>query len=150
MQVILLEKIYNLGDLGDTVDVKPGFARNYLLPQGKATEATPENLALFEERRAELEAEQAKILADAKARGEKLDGLVISMQVKAGTEGRLFGSVTAADIADAITDAGVELERKEVRIDQGSIRELGQHTVTLHLHPDVEVEIQVNVIAEEE
>ncbi|MDG9730060.1 50S ribosomal protein L9 [Ignatzschineria sp. RMDPL8A] len=149
MQVILLEKIHNLGSLGDTVDVKPGYARNYLLPQGKAAEATETNVALFEERRAELEAQQAEILADAQARGEKLEGLVITMAVKAGSEGRLFGSVTAHDIADAITNAGVKLERKEVRIPQGSIRAIGEHTVALHLHADVQVNITVNVTPEQ-
>ncbi len=149
MQVILLEKIYNLGELGDMVDVKPGYARNFLLPQGKATEATPANIARFEERRAELEAAQAALLADAQARGEKLDGLVITMQVKAGAEGRLFGSVTANDIATAITDAGVNLDRKEVRINNNSIRAVGEHTVALQLHPDVVVEIKVNVEAAE-
>ncbi len=150
MKVILLEKIENLGSLGDTVDVKPGFARNFLLPQGKATEATAVNLARFEEQRAELEAKQAEVLAEAEARGEKLAGLVITMAVKSGAEGRLFGSVTPQDIAQAITDAGVQLDRKEVRIPEGSIRAIGEHTVTLHLHADVEVEITVNVTPEAE
>lgn len=149
MQVILLEKIQNLGALGDTVDVKPGFARNYLLPQGKATEATKENRELFEARRAELEAKQSDLLARAESRAERLAGLVVNMAVKAGTEGRLFGSVTAADIATSITNAGVDLERKEVRIPKGAIRAIGEHAVTLHLHPDVEVEITVNVTPEQ-
>ncbi|GGZ88263.1 50S ribosomal protein L9 [Ignatzschineria indica] len=148
MKVILLEKIENLGSLGDMVDVKPGFARNYLLPQGLATEATEANVARFEERRAELEQKQAEVLAEATARGEKLAGLVMTIAANAGSEGRLFGSVTAQDIATLITDAGVPVERKEVRIHDGAIRSLGEHTVTLHLHADVNVEITVNVTAE--
>lgn len=148
MKVILLEKIENLGSLGDTVDVKPGFARNYLLPQSLATEATPANIARFEERRAELEMKQADVLAAATARGEKLAGLVMTIAANSGSEGRLFGSVTAQDIATLITDAGVPVDRKEVRINDGAIRSLGEHTVTLHLHTDVDVEITVNVAAE--
>ncbi len=148
MQIILLEKIHKLGALGDTVNVKSGYARNFLIPQGKATEATPENLKKLESRRAELEKKQAEILADATARGNKLNGVVITMSVKAGTEGRLFGSVTNSDIAEAVTNAGVKLEKHEVRIPHGSIRSIGEHEVTLTLHPDVVVTIQVNVIAE--
>ncbi len=148
MKVILLEKIENLGSLGDTVDVKPGYARNYLLPQGKATEATAANIERFEARRAELEMKQADLLAAAKARGEKLAGLVMTVAANAGSEGRLFGSVTAQDIAKHITEAGVPVDRKEVRINDGAIRHLGEHIVTLHLHADVNVEITVNVIAE--
>lgn len=148
MKVILLEKIENLGTLGDTVDVKSGFARNYLLPQGLATEATPANIVLFEERRAELEMKQADALGAAQARGEKLAGLVMTIAANAGSEGRLFGSVTAQDIATLITDAGVAVDRKEVRINDGAIRALGEHLVTLRLHADVDVEITVNVTAE--
>ncbi|ELV08736.1 50S ribosomal protein L9 [Wohlfahrtiimonas chitiniclastica] len=148
MQVILLEKIGKLGQLGDTVEVKSGYARNYLLPLGKATEATPANLQKLEERRAELEAKQAAILADATERGEKLSGIVITMSVKAGTEGRLFGAVTSQDIAEAVTNAGVKLDKREVRIADGSIRSIGEHAVVLALHPDVVVDIQVNVVAE--
>ncbi|WP_026879080.1 50S ribosomal protein L9 [Ignatzschineria larvae DSM 13226] len=148
MKVILLEKIENLGSLGDTVDVKPGYARNYLLPQGKATEATPANIERFEARRAELEMRQSDLLASATARGEKLSGLVMTVAANAGSEGRLFGSVTAQDIATHITEAGVPVDRKEVRINDGAIRHLGEHIVTLHLHADVNVEITVNVIAE--
>lgn len=148
MQIILLEKIHKLGALGDTVNVKSGYARNFLIPQGKATEATPENLKKLESRRAELEKKQAEILADATARGNKLNGVVITMSVKAGTEGRLFGSVTNSDIAEAVSNAGVKLEKHEVRIPHGSIRSIGEHEVTLTLHPDVVVAIQVNVVAE--
>lgn len=148
MQVILLEKINKLGKLGDTVEVKSGYARNFLLPLGKATEATPANIAKLEVQRAELEAKQAEILADATARGEKLNGIVITMSVKAGTEGRLFGAVTSQDIAEAVTNAGVKLEKRDVRIADGSIRSIGEHAVVLTLHPDVIVNIQVNVVAE--
>ncbi|WP_077927470.1 50S ribosomal protein L9 [Wohlfahrtiimonas populi] len=148
MQVILLEKINKLGKLGDTVEVKSGYARNFLLPLGKATEATPANIAKLEVQRAELEAKQAEILADATARGEKLNGIVITMSVKAGTEGRLFGAVTSQDIAEAVTNAGVKLEKRDVRIADGSIRSVGEHPVVLTLHPDVIVNIQVNVVAE--
>lgn len=148
MQVILLEKINKLGKLGDTVEVKSGYARNFLLPLGKATEATPANIAKLEVQRAELEAKQAEILADATARGEKLNGIVITMSVKAGTEGRLFGAVTSQDIAEAVTNAGVKLEKRDVRIADGSIRSVGEHAVVLTLHPDVIVNIQVNVVAE--
>lgn len=148
MQVILLEKINKLGKLGDAVEVKSGYARNYLLPLGKATEATPANIAKLEEQRAELEAKQAAILADATERGEKLNGIVITMSVKAGTEGRLFGAVTSQDIAEAVTNAGVKLEKRDVRIADGSIRSIGEHAVVLTLHPDVIVNIQVNVVAE--
>lgn len=148
MQVILLEKINKLGKLGDTVEVKSGYARNYLLPLGKATEATPANLQKLEERRAELEAEQAAVLADAQARGEKLNGIVITMSVKAGSEGRLFGAVTSQDIAEAVTNAGVKLEKRDVRIADGSIRSIGEHEIVLNLHADVVVSLQVNVVAE--
>lgn len=148
MQVILLEKINKLGKLGDTVEVKSGYARNFLLPLGKATEATPANLEKLEAQRAELEAKQAAILADATERGEKLNGIVITMSVKAGTEGRLFGAVTSQDIAEAVTNAGVKLEKRDVRIADGSIRSIGEHAVVLTLHPDVIVNIQVNVVAE--
>lgn len=148
MQVILLEKINKLGKLGDTVEVKSGYARNFLLPLGKATEATPANIAKLEVQRAELEAKQAAILADATERGEKLNGIVITMSVKAGTEGRLFGAVTSQDIAEAVTNAGVKLEKRDVRIADGSIRSIGEHAVVLTLHPDVIINIQVNVVAE--
>lgn len=148
MRVILLEKINKLGNLGDTVEVKSGYARNYLLPQRKATEATETNLIKFKERRAEIEKKQAQILTDATERGNKLNGVVIAMSVKAGSEGRLFGSVTNQDIAEAVSNAGVSLAKHEVRIPHGSIRSVGEHEVTLILHADVQVKIQVNVTAE--
>jgi large subunit ribosomal protein L9 len=148
MKVILLEKINKLGGLGESVNVRSGYARNFLIPQGKATEATAVNIAKFEARRAEIEKHQAEILADAQARGTKLDGVQFSMSVKAGTEGRLFGSVTSQDIADALTNAGVKVAKSEVRIAHGAIRAIGEHSVTLHLHTEVNVQILVNVVPE--
>lgn len=148
MEVILLEKVENLGDLGDKVNVKPGYGRNFLIPGGKATAATAENIAAFEERRAELE----KIAAEAKDAAEKrqteLDKLNISIKAKAGEEGKLFGSIGPADIADAVIAAGVELEKKEVRMPDGPIRSIGEYDVAIHLHSDVVTELKIIVEAE--
>jgi large subunit ribosomal protein L9 len=149
MEVILLQKISNLGDIGDRVKVKPGFGRNYLLPGGKATLATPENIAKFESRRAELEAKAASDLASAGARAAALEGFKISLTAKAGSEGKLFGSIGTADIAEACAKAGHAIERSEVRLPGGPIRMVGEHTVTLHLHGDIDVHVPVTVIAEE-
>lgn len=148
MEVILLQKVDNLGNLGDRVSVKSGFGRNYLIPQGKATEATPQNVARFEARRAELETGAAEFLARAKARAEELTDVIVTLSVKAGNEGRLFGSVGAADIAEAVSTAGIELKKAEVRLPQGSIRQIGEYDVGVHLHSDVNVQIRVHVIAE--
>ncbi len=148
MEVILLERVRHLGVLGDTVSVKPGYARNFLIPKGKATSATVANRAKFDARRAELEKAQAELLSDAKTRGEKLTNVLITMAVKAGAEGRLFGSVGTQDIADAITSAGVKLAKAEVRLPTGLIRHIGEYDVTLHLHADVNVPIRVSVVAE--
>ncbi len=148
MEVILLQKVDNLGNLGDRVSVKSGFGRNYLIPQGKATEATPQNVARFEARRAELETGAAESLARAKARAEELTDVIVTLSVKAGNEGRLFGSVGAADIAEAVSTAGIELKKAEVRLPQGSIRQIGEYDVGVHLHSDVNVQIRVHVIAE--
>lgn len=148
MEIILLEKIGNLGNLGDRVTVKPGYARNYLIPQGKATEATPENIARFETRRAELEKRATETLTSAQARADELADLVVTLAVKAGNEGRLYGSVGAADIAEAVSAAGFELKKHEVRLPQGSIRQIGEYDVDVHLHSDVKTQIRVNVIAE--
>jgi large subunit ribosomal protein L9 len=148
MEVILLQKVDNLGNLGDRVSVKSGFGRNYLIPQGKATEATPQNIARFEARRAELETGAAESLARAKARAEELTDVIVTLSVKAGNEGRLFGSVGAADIAEAVSTAGIELKKAEVRLPQGSIRQIGEYDVGVHLHSDVNVQIRVHVIAE--
>lgn len=148
MEVILLQKVDNLGNLGDRVSVKSGFGRNYLIPQGKATEATPQNVARFEARRAELETGAAESLARAKARAEELTDVIVTLSVKAGNEGRLFGSVGTADIAEAVSTAGIELKKAEVRLPQGSIRQIGEYDVGVHLHSDVNVQIRVHVIAE--
>lgn len=149
MDVILLEKIDRLGTLGDVVSVKPGYARNFLLPQGKAKVASADNIKELETRRAELEAKAAEVLAEAEARKVRLDGLEVSITSKAGTEGKLFGSVGNADVADAITAAGVAIEKKEVRMPEGAIRVAGEYDIDLHLHADVDAVVKLTVIAEE-
>ena len=149
MEVILLEKVQNLGAMGDKVTVKAGFGRNYLIPQRKAKLATAANLAEFEALRAELEAKAKAELDTANARAEKLKEIALVIPANAGEEGKLFGSIGTADIAKACTDAGVEVDRKEVRMADGALRELGDHTVGLHLHVDVDVEIPVKVVREE-
>lgn len=148
MEVILLEKVENLGTIGDRVKVKSGFGRNYLLPRGKATLATPENIALFEARRADLERKLAEELGAAQARGAALQALTLRIAAKAGTEGKLFGSLGTADIAEACTAAGVAVKRSEVRLPDGPLRTIGTHTVDLHLHTDVTVPVTVTVVAE--
>ncbi|ADC72423.1 MULTISPECIES: 50S ribosomal protein L9 [unclassified Thioalkalivibrio] len=149
MEVILLEKIDNLGGLGDRVTVRSGFARNYLLPQGKAKFATAENIAEFEARRAELEKAAAEALAAAEARKAQLEGTVLEITAKSGGEGKLFGSIGPADIADALTAKGTEVEKKEVRMPEGPLRTTGEFEIGLHLHTDVDVDIHVVVIGEE-
>lgn len=149
MEVILLQKIANLGDIGDRVKVKPGFGRNYLLPGGKATLATPENVARFESRRAELEAKAAKDLASAKERAAALAGFTLTIAAKAGSEGKLFGSISTADIAEACQKAGHTIERAEVRLPGGPIRAVGEHVISLHLHTDIDVPVPLTVVAEE-
>ena len=149
MEVILLQKVENLGNLGDKVKVRAGYGRNFLIPQGKAKPATAKNLAEFEKRRAELEKHAAEAFSAAEARKAQLDGKVITIASKAGQEGKLFGSVGTVDIAEALTNAGIKVERKEVRMPQGPIRTAGEHKVELHLHTDVNVEITVMVTAEE-
>ena len=148
MEIILLEKVVNLGGLGDRVKVKSGYARNFLIPKGKATLATVANLARFEARRAELERVAAEALTKAKARAEQLAELIVTLSVKTGNEGRLFGSVGSADIADAVSAAGIDLQINEVRLSTGSIRQIGEYDVDLHLHTEVKTQIRVNVIAE--
>ena len=147
MQVILLEKMHNLGALGDTVKVKPGYARNYLIPSGRAVSATPENAAAFEARRAELERQQADALAAAEARAKQFEDLVLVLARKAGEEGRLFGSVTQTDIAEASAAAGAELRKQEVRLGE-PIRSTGEYQVELHLHADVNCTVKVEVTRE--
>jgi len=149
MQVILLEKIDNVGLLGDMVDVKAGFARNFLLPQGKAEMATPENMEAFKQRRAELEKQQAEALSSANARKSALDGLTVSITSRAGTEGKLFGSIGTEEIRQAFEAAGQAVEKKEIRLPEGPLRNVGEHPVTLHLHTDVDAEVIVNVVGEE-
>ena len=148
MEIILLQKVENLGNLGDRVKVKPGYGRNYLIPHGKATEATPANIARFEARRAELEKAANDALTVAQGRARELTDLVVPLSAKAGGEGRLFGSVSAADIAEAVSAAGIELKKPEVRLSQGPIRQLGEYDVEVRLHSDVNTHIRVNVIAE--
>lgn len=148
MEVILLEKVQNLGDLGDRVNVKPGFGRNYLLPQGKAVPATEANVAEFEARRAELEKVAAEKTAAAQARADKLEGFSLTLVRKAGDEGKLYGSVSNIDIAEAAVDAGVEIERNEVRMPAGPIRQAGEYDIAVHLHTDIDVTIKVLVEAE--
>ncbi len=148
MQVILLEKVGNLGGLGDVVKVKDGFGRNFLIPQGKAKRATEANKAEFAARRAELEKQQAAILAAAQARGEKLDGFTVSITQKAGVDGRLFGSVTNGDIAEALVAAGHEVVKAAIRLPNGPLKTVGDHAVSVALHHDVVVNITVSVVAE--
>lgn len=148
MEVILLEKVANLGALGDQVKVKPGYGRNYLIPQGKATPATLENIARFEQRRAELEREAAEALAAAQARAGKLEGLELTLTAKAGDEGKMFGSVGTADIADGLKAAGHEVERQEVLLPEGAFRQLGEYEVQLRLHADVDATIKLVIAAE--
>lgn len=149
MEVILLQKIANLGNIGDRVKVKPGFGRNYLLPGGKATLATAENIAKFESRRAELEAKAATELTSAKERAAALEGFTLSITAKAGNEGKLFGSIGTSDIAEACAKAGHAIERSEVRLPNGPIRTVGEHPISLHLHSDIDVPVVLTIVAEE-
>ncbi|MEK6246056.1 MAG: 50S ribosomal protein L9 [Pseudomonadota bacterium] len=148
MQVILMEKLANLGKLGDVVKVKDGYARNYLIPQGKAKRATEENLKTFEVRRAELEKAQAAAIAQAQERGAKLDGLTLKMAQKAGVDGKLFGSVTNHDIVDALKAQGFEVERSQVRMPAGALKQVGEYPLQIALHTDMVVTITVSVIGE--
>lgn len=149
MEVILLEKVANLGNIGDRVKVRPGYGRNFLLPQGKATLATPEHIAAFEARRAELERRQVEDLAAAKARAAGFENLNLRILAKAGAEGKLFGSLGTVDIAEASTAAGHPLQRSEVRLPTGPIRTVGEHFIDLRLHTDVNVRIRIEVIPEQ-
>jgi large subunit ribosomal protein L9 len=149
MNVILLENVENLGSIGDLVKVKPGYGRNYLLPQGKAALATPENMKEIEARRAELEKAAAEELAAAKTRAGAIEGMELVISANAGPEGKLFGSVGPIDIADAFEKVQVEVERSEIRMPEGPIQELGEFTIGLHLHPEVDVDINVRVVETE-
>ena len=148
MNVILMEKVKGLGAMGDVVSVKGGYARNFLIPNGKAKMATAANVEVFEARRAELEAAAAQALADAQALHEKMQGLVVVIEAKAGDEGKLFGSVGTRDIADAITAAGVAVAKSEVKLPNGTIRETGEFNIALQLHAEVTATIKVVVVAE--
>ena len=148
MNVILLERVNNLGDLGDEVSVKAGFARNFLLPKKKAVQANDANRAVFEERRKELEDAANQKLSAAKERAEVLNEYLLTIQVKAGEEDRLFGSVGTQDIADALVSKGLEVERSEVRLPDGAIRVLGEYEVDIQLHSDVTATIHLHVVAE--
>ena len=150
MEVILFEKIDRLGGIGDLVNVKAGFARNYLLPQGKAKVATEANKAEIESRRAEFEKMAAEALAAAEQRRDQIEALNISITAKSGTEGKLFGSVGNIDIAAAITEAGVEVEKRDVRLPEGPIRQAGEYEITLHLHTDVDAVAKITIIGQEE
>ncbi len=149
MDVILLEKVANLGNLADRVAVRSGYARNFLLPKGKATLATPGNVKKFEARRAELEKIQRENMADAEGRKSAFEGFKLSITAKAGSEGKLFGSIGTADIAEAATNAGHKLTRSEVRLPNGPLRTVGEHVVVVHLHTDINVELPITIVAEE-
>ena len=149
MEVILLQKVANLGNIGDRVKVRSGFGRNFLLPEGKATLATPDNVARFEARRAELEKAAHEQLASAEERAAAMKDFKLSITAKAGTEGKLFGSIGTSDIAEACTQAGFKVERSEVRLPNGPLRMVGEHMVSLHLHADIDVPVSVSIVAEE-
>ncbi|AAP95922.1 50S ribosomal protein L9 [[Haemophilus] ducreyi] len=149
MQVILLDKVAHLGTVGDQVTVKSGYARNFLIPQGKAVMATAANIAHFEARRAELEAKAAAVLSAAKERAAKIAAIgAVSVSATAGDDGRLFGSISAKDIADALVAAGIEVTKSEVRLGEGPLRTTGEHEVKVHLHAEVNAMVTVNVVAE--
>lgn len=149
MEVILLQRIGNLGKLGDRVNVKAGFGRNFLIPQGKAVSATEKNIAAFEERRAELEKAEAEVLAAANARAETLKDVNVILRSKSGDEGKLFGSIGTRDIADALTNSGLPVERNEVKMPDGVIRTLGEYKIDIQLHHDVTESITVTVLDED-
>ena len=148
MQIILLEKISNVGNLGDVVKVKAGFARNYLIPQGKAKRATPDNLKVIEAQRAELEAAAAEKLTAAQDLATKLEGLQVQVTQKSGVDGRLFGSVTNVDIVEALKGHGIEIEKSSVRLPTGPLKTVGDHPISVALHTDVVSHINVTVIGE--
>ena len=148
MQIILLEKIANVGNLGDVVKVKDGYARNFLIPQGKAKRATPENLKAIEARRAELEKAAGEKLAAAQALAEKMEGSVLRITQKAGVDGRLFGSVTNADIVEALKAQGVEIEKAMVRMPASPLKQVGDHPVSVAMHTDVSANITVTVVGD--
>jgi|TARA_B110000259_G_C13804077_1_gene317914 large subunit ribosomal protein L9 len=149
MEIILLEKIINLGDLGDIVNVKDGYGRNFLIPQGKAKRATDSNKAEFEIKRSEIEKQQAALLKVAQKRSKALEGFVLEINQKAGIDGKLFGSVTNIDIAEALNEAKLEIVKSEIRMPDGPIKTAGEHMITLNLHQEINVEIKLVVIGDE-
>jgi len=149
MEVILLQKVANLGNIGDRVKVRSGFGRNFLLPQGKATLATADNIARFEARRTELERLAREHLSSAEERAAAMKDFKLTIPAKAGTEGKLFGSIGTSDIAEACQKQGFKIERSEVRMPNGPLRTVGDHIVNLHLHADVDVSLAVSIVAEE-
>ncbi|MEN9680178.1 MAG: ribosomal protein [Pseudomonadota bacterium] len=148
MEIILLEKVPNLGSLGDKVTVRPGYGRNFLIPHGKAVAATPEKIKQFEERRADLEKKAADVLAAAQARAASIAALSVTIAHKAGDEGRLYGSIGTRDIADAVTAQGIEVEKGEVRLPNGAIRQVGDYEIGIQLHGDVTAVLKLAVVAE--
>lgn len=148
MDIILLQRIKNLGKLGDKVSVKAGYGRNYLIPQGKAVAATEANTAAFETRRAQLEQQEAEVLAAAQARADQLNEVNINITAKAGDEGKLFGSIGTRDIADALTNAGLAVDRAEVRLPNGALRHTGEFHIAIQLHHDVTAEVLVTIVSE--
>lgn len=148
MEVILLDNIGKLGGLGDKVTVKPGYGRNYLVPYGLAVPATKDNIEAFEAQRAELEAQAAERKAEAEARAEQLNDIELSLVSKAGDEGKLFGSIGSRDLADAISSAGIDVAKSEVRMPNGPIRQTGEYDIALHLHAEVDAVVRVVVVAE--
>ena len=149
MEIILLESIRNLGSLGDTVGVRSGYGRNYLIPQGKAVPANDENVKVFEQRRAELEAKAQSEKDAAQQRADKLGDTVITLTAKSGEEGKLFGSIGLADIVDAISAAGVAIEKRELRMPDGAIRTTGEHQIDIHLYTDIDASVTVSIVSEE-
>ncbi len=148
MQIILMEKVTNLGQLGDVVNVKNGYARNFLIPQGKAKRATPANMAEFEVRRADIEAAAQGKLADAQSVAETLEGLTLQLVQKAGVDGKLFGSVSASDVADALAQQGFDVKKTQVRLSEPHLKQIGDYTAKVVLHTDVVVDITVSVLGE--
>ncbi|ALF60517.1 50S ribosomal protein L9 [Psychrobacter urativorans] len=149
MQIILLQRIVNLGKLGETVDVKPGYGRNFLIPLGKALPATAANIEKFEARRAELEAEEKKELDAAQERADALTDVNVIMRAKSGDEGKLFGSIGTRDIAEALTNSGLEVDRAEIKLPEGALRQVGEYNVDIQLHHDVTATILVTILSED-
>jgi len=149
MQIILLQRIVNLGKLGETVDVKPGYGRNFLIPLGKALPANKANIEKFETRRAELEAEEAKEVAVAQERADALTDVNVIMRAKSGDEGKLFGSIGTRDIAEALTNSGLEVDRAEIKLPEGTLRQVGEYNVDIQLHHDVTASILVTILSED-